>query len=302
MTSGDSGESRRIVLERDDVRLTVDPGAGGRIASLIVGGHELLVTEGNGPIWWGCYPMAPFAGRIRDGRFRFRGRAYQLPLTMPPNAIHGTVLDRPWDVDAASQERIELRTDLGRDWPFRGRAVQVIALVPGGIEATLEVQARDAMPVALGWHPLFRRSVGGATVQLEFEAGSMYVRGSDGLPTGALAPPTPRPWDDAFTDLVAPPRLVWPGAIELDLRATAPFWVVFDERDDAICVEPQTAPPDAFNLAAVVGVDPPVATRDRPASIAMAWRWKHLAPTAQEEAPAVRPSTRRPKGRARSPR
>jgi hypothetical protein len=124
----------------------------------------------------------------------------------------------------------------------------------------------------------------------------MYVRGSDGLPTGAVRPPTPRPWDDAFTDVVLPPRLTWSGVLALDLRSTAPFWVVFDERDDAICVEPQTAPPDAFNLAAAVGVDPPLAALDRPAGVAMAWRWTTLA------APTVKPSTPPRKRRARSPR
>lgn len=299
MTRGGTGAADRLVLESADARLTIDPGAGGRFASLVVGGHELLITEGDGPIWWGCYPMVPFAGRIRDGRFRFRGRTYQLPLTMPPNAIHGTVLDRPWEVTgmAASGDRAELTTDLGPDWPFGGRVVQTVALLPGGLEATLEVRARDAMPVALGWHPWFRRAIDGSDVQLGFEANGMYVRGADGLPTGAVVPPTARPWDDAFTEVVLPPRLTWPGVLSLDLRTTAPFWVVFDEREDTICVEPQTAPPDAFNLAAAVGVDPPLATPDRPASVAMAWRWTVLAPT-----PPVRPSMPPRKGRARSPR
>jgi aldose 1-epimerase len=291
VTGARAGAEDGIVLEADEVRLTIEPAAGGRFASLVVAGHELLVTHGDGPIWWGCYPMAPFAGRIRDGRFRFRGQTYQLPLTMPPNAIHGTVLDRRWDVTAASSQRAELTTDLGPDWPFPGRVIQTLALVPGGLEATLEVRARDAMPVALGWHPWFRRSIAGSDALLEFEANGMYVRGPDGLPTGAVIPPTSRPWDDAFTDVVLPPRLTWPGVLTLDLRTTAPFWVIFDERDDAICVEPQTAPPDAFNLAAAVGVDPPLATPDRPASVAMAWRWTD-----------VRPSRPPRKRRARSPR
>lgn len=296
MTGDLAGAADRVVLESGDARLTIDAAAGGRFASLIVAGHELLVTEGNGPIWWGCYPMAPFAGRIRDGRFRFRGRTYELPLTMPPHAIHGTVLDRPWNVTSVTAERAELTTDLGPDWPFRGRVVLAVALLPGGLEATLEVQARDAMPVAVGWHPWFRRTIDGSEALLEFEANAMYARGPDGLPTGAVGPPTPRPWDDAFADVVRPPRLTWPGVLALDLRSTAPFWVVFDERDEAICVEPQTAPPDAFNLAAAVGVDPPMATPGRPASVAMAWRWTALA------APPVRPSTRPRKRRARSPR
>lgn len=284
MTGGATGEAGPIVLTREGAALSVKPTAGGRIASLIVDGTEILVTDGDGPFWWGCYPMAPFAGRIRDGRFRFRRRTYQLPLTMPPNAIHGTVLDRAWRVTYRTDDRLELEADLGSDWPFRGRATQGIGLVPGGLEATLTVEAIDPMPVVLGWHPWFRREIDGVAAQLEFEAHWMYARDDAGLPTGATIAPTPRPWDDAFTDLVVPPRLTWPGILQLDIRSTAPFWVVFDERDDAICVEPQTGPPDAFNLADAVGVDPPMATPDRPVTIAMAWRWQRLAPSRPVEA------------------
>lgn len=291
MTGSTTGEADRVVLTRDEATLTVDPSAGGRIASLVLRGREVLVTDGASPLWWGCYPMVPFAGRIRDGRFLFRGRAYQVPLTMPPNAIHGTVFDRAWQVTFRGEDRVELESELGPDWPFRGRVTQAIVLVPGGLEATLTVEATDAMPVVLGWHPWFRREVDGIAAELDFEAHAMYARDSSGLPTGATIPPTPRPWDDAFTDIVIPPRLTWPGVLRLDLRSTAPFWVVFDERDDAICVEPQTAPPDAFNLAAVVGVDPPVAAPRRPASIAMAWRWELLGPAS---VPAPAPSAARP--------
>ena len=287
-----TGGADQVVLTREDVVLTVDPTNGGRIASLVIGGHELLITEGHGPIWWGCYPMAPFAGRIRAGRFRFRGRTYELPLTMPPNAIHGTVLERPWQVDVASEDRVDLSSDLGRDWPFRGRITHAIALVPGGLEATLTVEAAEPMPVALGWHPWFRREIAGSAAQLDFEAHWMYQRDAAGLPTGATVPPTARPWDDAFTDIVIPPRLTWPGVARLDLRSTAAFWVVFDERDDAICVEPQTAPPDAFNLAAAIGVDPPMATPDRPASVATAWRWEVAAPPPRPAARVTRSSAK----------
>jgi aldose 1-epimerase len=299
-----------VVLRWDDAILAVDPVMGGRLASLVVGGHELLVTEGDGPIYWGCYPMVPFAGRVRDGRFRFAGRRHQLPLTMPPNAIHGTVLDRPWHVMTRSDQHVELVTDLGPDWPFQGEVVQTVALVAGGLEASLELRAAEPMPVVLGWHPWFRRTIDGTAAALDFEARSQYLRGQDGLPTGATVPPTPRPWDDAFTDLVIPPRLTWPGIARLELRSDAPFWVVFDERPDAICVEPQTGPPDAFNLAAAIGVDPPVAAPDRPISIAMAWRWQVIAPklgatsddgaSSGPEAAHVRPSRRPRTRRARS--
>ena len=118
-------------MRAGDVRLTVDPRQGGRMASLRIGEREVLVTEGWGPIRWGCYPMAPFAGRIRDGRFAFRGRDVQLPLNLPPDAIHGTVFERPWEVASATEDHVVLTTDLGPAWPYRGMVTQSIGLGAG---------------------------------------------------------------------------------------------------------------------------------------------------------------------------
>ena len=147
MTHGAPGG---VELRAGDVQLTVDPAQGGRMASLRIGEREVLVTEGWGPIRWGCFPMAPFAGRIRDGRFTFRRRDVRLPLNLPPHAIHGTVLERPWQVVAHADDQLVLTIDLGPAWPFRGKVTQSIALDPDGLEATLLLEADEAMPAALG--------------------------------------------------------------------------------------------------------------------------------------------------------
>ena len=262
-----------LVLRTGADTLTIDAGVGARFASLNVGGHEILVTEGAGPIWWGCYPMVPFAGRIRDGSFTFAGRVHQLKRNLPPHAIHGTVFDRPWRVLSHGMDRTTLAVDLGPGWPFAGRVTHEISLQPGSLAATLTLEADDEMPAWLGWHPWFRRRIGDAAVELEFEASSMYVRGADGLPTGVRSRPGPRPWDDAFTGVRAPPRLRWPGVLELEITSTADVWVVFDERDEGVCVEPQTAPPDAINLAEAEGTEPPTAAPGRGLSASMAFRW-----------------------------
>jgi aldose 1-epimerase len=268
-----SGPRGRLELRAGDDVLTLDPAAGGRIASLVVDGHELIATVGDGDIWWGCYPMAPFAGRIRDGILRFRGATHQLERSFPPNAIHGTVFTRPWRVASAAPDSAVLTTDLGPGWPFSGRVTQTIELAAGGLGAAMTLEADEPMPAWLGWHPWFRRQLAGVPLQLSFEPSRMYVRAADGLPTGEVGPPTPRPWDDAFTGVDESPRLTWPGVLELELSSTAAYWVVFDERDDAMCVEPQTAPPDAVNLAEVAGSEPPLAEPGRPVTVSMTWRW-----------------------------
>jgi aldose 1-epimerase len=242
------------------------------MTSLVVDGQELLVTEGDGPMRWGCYPMVPFAGRIRAGRFTFAGRAHQLPRNLPPHAIHGTGFDRPWAVVAPDTIAI----DLGPAWPFAGRVHQRFALRAGGLAVELSLEADEPMPGALGWHPWFRRTLSGTAedprppsppVELAFEADRMYVRDPDGMPTGALRKPTPRPWDDCFTGVASPPRLTWPGALALEIRSSCDHWVVYDEPIEGICVEPQTAPPDFPTIA------PTTVVPGAPLRATMDWRW-----------------------------
>jgi len=274
-----------LALTAGDVRLAIDPAQGARFTSLIVGGQELLVTEGYGPIRWGCYPMAPFAGRIRDGRFTFRGVNHELPQNLPPHAIHGTVLERAWEVTGPG----ELAIDLGGDWPFAGRVIQRIDLHEDGLDASLTLLADEAMPVSMGWHPWFRRHLTGSPahptppsppVELAFDATTMLERGADGLPTGQLTVPGPHPWDDCFTGIRSAPLVTWPGILELKLTSTADYWVVYDEPVEGICVEPQTAPPDVVNLDAAAGKEPPIAAPGRPTRVAMAWRWRDLSGSA----------------------
>jgi aldose 1-epimerase len=266
-TAGDG-----IVLEVGDVRLVVSARDGGRITSLVVGGDELIVTEGYGPIRWGCYPMVPFPGRIRDGRFTFQGREVRLPINLPPHAIHGTVFERAWTV--AGPDRLVI--DLGPDWPFAGRVEQTFDLRPDGLRVALTLEADEPMPGAVGWHPWFRRVLSGtagrpiapsAPAELRFEADRMYLRGDDGLPTGALTEPGPPPWDDCFIGVHAPPRVEWPGRLALEVRSSADHWVVYDESLDGICVEPQTAPPD-FPTIAPRTVEP-----GTPLRATMDWAW-----------------------------
>jgi aldose 1-epimerase len=178
--------------------------------------------------------------------------------------MHGTVLDRAWrQVDETT-----FTTDLGDGWPFGGRVTQRVELTRDALALELEIEADVPMPAACGFHPWWRRRLDrGAPAELDFEARTMLVRDAAGIPTGETVPPPPGPWDDCFTDVVGPPVVRWPGALELRTESACPYVVVFDERDDAVCVEPQTHPPDALNLGAAL-VRP-----DEPLRASMVARW-----------------------------
>lgn len=261
-----------LVIEAGDTRLTVSPLDGGRMRSLVVGGLELLVTDGFGPIMWGCYPMAPWAGRIRDGQFAFRGREVRMPRNLPPHAIHGTAFDRAWAVDGPTT----LSIDLGPDWPFPGRLTQTFAVREDGLTAALRLDADAVMPAVLGWHPWFRRRLdlrsgtSSPPAELSFDAGRMYVRDADGVATATTTGPGPRPWDDCFTDVAGPPSLTWPGVMWLEVASSCDHWVIYEELDHAICIEPQTGPP-GFTTIRPTAVD-----AGESLDAEMTWRWKRL--------------------------
>ena len=119
--------------------------------------------------------------------------------------------------------------------------------VPDGLSLRLAVRAAEAMPVWIGIHPWFRRVLDdGRVLDYSFDAKQMYLRGSDGIPTGELVPVPPGPWDDCFSG-VSEARLNW-GDLGVVVTASSDIWVVFDERPEAVCVEPQTGPPDAVRL------------------------------------------------------
>lgn len=244
-----------VELASSTATVTIDPDRGGRIASFAVEGMELLVTAGDRPMDWGCYVMAPFAGRIRNGRFSFKGEEHQLPRNMAPHAIHGTVFDRPWTVEVSERGRAVLSCDLGPDWPFAGRVTHDLVLTDAGLDLRIEVAAEeDPFPASCGWHPWWRRRLSrGGPVSVAVDAGSMWVRGADGVPTGELVSPPPRgARDDCLTDLKSAPVLRWEDAIEVTVDTTCDDLVVFDEPTHAVCVEPQTGPPDALRLTPVL--------------------------------------------------
>lgn len=236
--------------------MRVDRARGARLASLVVEGHELLVQPEPGqrpdPLLWGWYPMAPFAGRTRGGRFRWGGKLHELPTNHAGHAIHGTVFDERWLIEQADGTYLRLRRRLDPRWPFAGWAVQELALSPARLELRLEVHSGDLpFPATAGWHPWFRRRLEvGGSLRVDLDAKRWYPRGHDGLPLGTIEPrPTQaQPWDDCFTAVTWPVLLTWPGALEMALTSTCDHVVLYDHPQHAICVEPQSGPPDALNL------------------------------------------------------
>ena len=81
-----------VELRRDDVVLRIDAADGGRIVSLIVAGVERILPKAraraNEPaLYWGCYPMVPWPGRLANGRIPTNDGEVRLEPNLPPSAM-----------------------------------------------------------------------------------------------------------------------------------------------------------------------------------------------------------------------
>ena len=240
-----------IELAAGDAIVDVSPAEGGRVAQIRVAGRELLagIEAASSAVSWGSYPMAPWAGRIRRGLLHANGTTYQLPITMPPHAIHGTAHLASWEVLDAGLDHVEMQTPLLT--PFAGTVHQHLQLTPDALVCLLSVVLTDrAMPVTIGWHPWFRKPLDD---RLQFD--QLYVRDDDYIPSGELISPPERPWDDCLVG-AHHPLLLHYRELTVTVSSDCDHWVVYDQPTNATCVEPQTGPPDAANLGLAQILEP----------------------------------------------
>ena len=246
-----------IELSAGDDRVVVDEAVGGRLASLVIAGQQRLVDPVDDPLLWGVYPMIPWAGRIANARIA------QPAITLRPNdgphAMHGVTYDLPWNVDRMAGNAVELLCPLPASrWPLGGIAAQRITLGRGRLELEIQVQAGDhAMPVAVGWHPWFRRP-GRGDMAVQVDSGRVLETSDDLIPTGEITSVTRkidlrkgpqlgrRRLDHTYIGVEQPVTVFWP---DLELTMELPHGastVVVHTPERGVCVEPQTAWPNPF--------------------------------------------------------
>jgi aldose 1-epimerase len=221
--------------------------------------------------------LAPWPGRIRDGRYSF-GQPQQVSLTEPPRhvALHGLVCWVPWRLVAQAPESVTVECLLvaqpGYPWPVLLRTTWSVGA--DGLRARHEATnlGREPCPFGLGVHPYLRLGDGPVDEwTLQVPGRSRLLLDSRLLPIGAAKV--------AGTELdYTEPRRIGPAVLDVtfgDLPADAAdsavtlstaqrslqvwadagfrWWQVFsgDTLDAArarrsLAVEPMTCPPDAF--------------------------------------------------------
>ena len=243
---------------------------GSALVGLRFGDHVVIPEVNLAPKTYVGSLLAPWPNRIAKGRYTYEGNDYQLEIRDGlGNAMHGLV-------DEATAEAVETRAgflklatkveaDTGYPWNLL-------------VEATFELTADELVvgysvtnvgsgnaPVGIGTHPYFPFS---DDTTIVVNAVTATVHGSDMLPVSS----TPAvaiglghgnavlvrdlKLDTQFTGVTNPVATLRTGNLSLDIwHDNAPWLMIYttnkfpwaDGPGNAIAIEPQTCPADAFN-------------------------------------------------------
>lgn len=260
---------------------------GGGLRAFVAEGVPVIdgYAAGDRPPGGAGQVLAPWPNRIRDGRYDYGGRSYELTLTEPANgnAIHGLVRNLPWDLVEHAKDAVIVECHITDEpgYPFDLVVSTRWSVSADGLlaEHRAENNGPGPAPFGLGVHPyllLDRASV--AETELQVPADHVLITDARGLPQDLLKVSdtdldfrSPRRigdavLDHAFTGLVDSPTVrLSHGEDEIELWLGPEFpWVqvftgdTLDEgrRRRSIAVEPMTCPADAFNSGTdLVGLD-----------------------------------------------
>ena len=209
-----------------------------------------------------CFPMLPFRGRIRDGRFTTDHKTIQLPL-LPGHShhLHGEGWLRPWQVVRHSQNEVTLQLEAGTErWPWPFYAEQHLRLNESGLHHTLSVThaGRRRRPYGIGLHPYFGRTPG---CRIRTGVQGMWKADGDVLPTEPLQgklqdklalglDPNTQMLDNTCFGWAHATMVDW-GSHTLAIYSGAPadlFAIYTPPGVDYFCLEPCTQVPDFPNL------------------------------------------------------
>lgn len=268
--------NERLALTAGDYRVELLPAAGGAIASLRWrhperGWIDLMRPLADGgsahdPYQLASFPLAPFANRVRDSQFTFRGRTVTLaPPPFGQHAQHGHALTQAWECAERTAGSASLSyRHVPDEWPFAYEITQNFVVSRQGLSIHLETRncGAEPMPFGFGLHPYFPRT---RLCRVKAQVSGLWQTDSEvmptrhGLPDGPLDPRQGLAidnivCDNVFTGWNGRAVIAWPEfGTELTMSASRLLGVLFlyvPAAESYFCLEPASNITDAFNFAA----------------------------------------------------
>jgi len=106
-----------------------------------------------------CFPLMPYGGRLRNGRFRFEGREVTYALNGLPekHSSHGDGWTRPWSLTHLDRRSATMTLSHGPQVPLRYSCTQTVSVDPHQVNIVLVLGNLESqrIPVGVGLHPYF---------------------------------------------------------------------------------------------------------------------------------------------------
>lgn len=241
-------------------RLVVSP-IGARLESWSIDGRELL-ADGD----FAGKVLAPWPGRLRDGRYRFDGAEHRTPTTERErrNALHGLTTDRRWREIRSSPRNLTLAYDLRPEhgYPFSLALEAEYELAAGSVAATLRAGnvGSTPAPFGAGLHPYLKGDLLELPARVVLPLDDRLLPAGDPVPVAGTELDFRRPRAiaaqridrcfgalDRDSDGIARVALSGDaGRVEVWMDASFRFVQIYTT-DAGVAIEPMTCAPDAFN-------------------------------------------------------
>lgn len=243
---------------------------GSALVGLRFGNHVVIPETDLGPKTYAGALLTPWPNRISKGRYAFEGNEYQLETRDGlGNALHGLVDQSLAEVVETAAGFLKLATSVEASSGYPARLL---------VETTFELSAFELVvsyfvtntgdgnaPVGIGTHPYFPF---GETTTVEVNAKTAFVHGADMLPISNIpaseiglgvdnkALVADLRLDTQFTGVTNPVATLVTDGQALDIWSDNADWLMIyttnkfpwaSGEGNAIAIEPQTCPADAFN-------------------------------------------------------
>lgn len=261
-----------LELHHQGQYLSIDPLMGAAITelSLSIKGKSRTVISPQEGYHYQSSLLFPFPNRLAGGRFEFEGKAYQFPLNDfgRPNALHGMLHDRKFELQSENEDQIVLVNKYDGElayFPFPFKIELAYKLVPGGLSVTAEIlnTGPTSMPCVFGWHPYFNLSKGSDLGKLQLSGVDLIEVNENMIPSGKRTPfktlETPTNvselnLDNCFLFVENANRystqLIYPDSSVLEIwqDENHPYIQIYTPEDRrTIAIEPMTGNIDALN-------------------------------------------------------
>jgi aldose 1-epimerase len=269
---------KKIQISLNEVSAAIST-EGAALIGLAVDNFDLIEPKTRDGLYAGKI-LAPWPNRIKDGKYSFNKKDYQLQVNevSKNNSLHGLVANCLWEITFQNQSKVILEHLLNQPAVYPGKLqLQVIyEIIESGIEITVlsENIGDISAPYGVSIHTYL---VAGASVKnndlfLQIPADQFLEVDAERLLPIKLAPVTGTNFDfislkkisDLFIDHAFKYSSDYPRSISLLNAEGQGAEVIFDDQSKwiqihtadrdlqgdsrmAVAIEPMTCPPDAFN-------------------------------------------------------